>query len=132
MRNEKGQFIKGEYWGSGFKVGHIPWNKNKKGIHLSKNSEFKKGMTPWNKGTGKGWSKDKSVKNYIYLRGTTIKNRGVRKHRMIMEEYLGKKLTRKEVVHHIDGNTLNNKIENLQVMSISEHASLHLHHKNEN
>lgn len=31
-------------------LGRIPWNKNKKGIHLSSASEFKKGMTPWNKG----------------------------------------------------------------------------------
>ena len=36
-----------------FKKGHIPWNKGKKGIHLSKKSEFKKGFTPWNKGLTK-------------------------------------------------------------------------------
>ena len=28
----------------------IPWNKDKKGLHLSPKSEFKKGMIPWNKG----------------------------------------------------------------------------------
>ena len=28
----------------------IPWNKEKKGLHLSPLSEWKKGMTPWNKG----------------------------------------------------------------------------------
>lgn len=33
-----------------FQKGQIPWNKNKKGIHLSKKSEFKKGFVPWNKG----------------------------------------------------------------------------------
>lgn len=32
------------------KKGHIPWNRGKKGIHLSPKSEFKKGFTPWNKG----------------------------------------------------------------------------------
>ena len=29
---------------------HIPWNKNKKGIHFSPSTEFKKGMESWNKG----------------------------------------------------------------------------------
>ena len=33
-----------------FEKGHIPWNKNLKGIHLSPNSEFKKGMKSWNFG----------------------------------------------------------------------------------
>ncbi len=33
-----------------FNKGHIPWNKDEYGIHLSPNSEFKKGMIPWNKG----------------------------------------------------------------------------------
>ena len=33
MRNKLGQFIKG----------FIPWNKEKKGLHLSEESEFKKG-----------------------------------------------------------------------------------------
>lgn len=37
-----------------FKKGQIPWNKDKKDIHLSPDSEFKKGMTPWNKGLGMG------------------------------------------------------------------------------
>lgn len=50
MRNEKGQFIKGDYQGFGFKKQHKPWNKNVKGIHLSPESEFKKGQEPWNKG----------------------------------------------------------------------------------
>lgn len=34
---------------NGFKKGHIPWSKNKKGIHLSEKTEFKKGCIPWNK-----------------------------------------------------------------------------------
>lgn len=49
-RNKKGQFIKGNYLGFGFKKKHKPWNKNKKGIHLSPETEFKKGQKPWNLG----------------------------------------------------------------------------------
>jgi len=42
-----------------------------------------------------------------------------------MEHYLGRKLTRHEVVHHIDGNPLNNDRENLKLMSLSEHSRMH-------
>jgi len=48
-----------------------------------------------------------------------------REHRKIMEEQLGRKLTEKEHVHHINGNRSDNGIENLKVMSIEEHGRLH-------
>lgn len=47
-------------------------------------------------------------------------------HRHIMEEHLGRKLTYNEVVHHINGNKKDNRLENLTVMSRGEHARLHL------
>jgi len=43
-----------------------------------------------------------------------------------MENYLCRELDASEDVHHIEGNPLNNDIENLQVMSRSEHLVLHL------
>ena len=46
-------------------------------------------------------------------------------HRLIMEQYLGRKLTRKEVVHHINGDKSDNRIENLQLMTLSEHSKMH-------
>lgn len=46
-------------------------------------------------------------------------------HRRIMEQHLGRKLDRKEHVHHIDGNKLNNKISNLTVVDIKEHLKYH-------
>jgi hypothetical protein len=48
------------------------------------------------------------------------------KHRWVMEQHLGRKLERHEVVHHIDGNTLNNNLENLKVMSDIDHKQFHL------
>lgn len=47
------------------------------------------------------------------------------KHRIIMEESLGRKLNRNEVVHHINGNKKDNSLENLELMSLSEHSKLH-------
>jgi hypothetical protein len=47
------------------------------------------------------------------------------KHRWIMEQHLGRKLEKHEVVHHIDGNTLNNEIDNLKVMFYKCHSQLH-------
>ena len=44
--------------------------------------------------------------------------------RLVMEAYLGRPLESGEVVHHKDGNTLNDDIENLQVMTRSEHSRL--------
>lgn len=47
-------------------------------------------------------------------------------HRMIIENYLGRKLNCNEVVHHINGDKSDNRIENLKVMSLSEHTKLHM------
>jgi hypothetical protein len=46
-------------------------------------------------------------------------------HRLIMEKYLGRKLDTIEVVHHCNENTMDNRIENLELMLKSEHAKLH-------
>ena len=39
----------------------------------------------------------------------------VREHILVMEDHLKRKLTDDEVIHHIDGNRKNNKIENLMI-----------------
>lgn len=59
-----------------------------------------------------------------YVKGYNKKN-CVKQHRRIMEEYLGRKLTANEVVHHINGNRKDNRLENLVVMTKGEHSSLH-------
>lgn len=46
-------------------------------------------------------------------------------HRTIIENAIGRELTKDEIVHHIDGNKLNNELNNLVVLSRSDHVKLH-------
>lgn len=45
-------------------------------------------------------------------------------HRMVMEAYLGRELTSEEHIHHINGDNQDNRLENLQIMTNSEHRKL--------
>lgn len=51
--------------------------------------------------------------------------RYVPEHRLIAEQTIGRSLAANEVVHHINGVTTDNRPENLQVMTQSEHARHH-------
>lgn len=52
-------------------------------------------------------------------------------HRHIMEQHLGRSLTRLEYVHHKDHNKANNQLDNLEVVPASQHTAHHVtKHKN--
>ena len=71
-------------------------------------------------------------RGYVQITGTrTIEYRhlvrrgAVPMHRMVMEQVSGRRLKPYEVVHHIDGNKLNNDPGNLEAMEPYEHSSEH-------
>ena len=92
------------------------------GKHFSKASEFKKGV---NSGKGNNsWKTGKYMQEGYVMVWT--ENRGhVQEHRLVMEGFLGRELDSREIIHHINHDRADNRIENLQVMSQSEHAKIH-------
>jgi len=62
---------------------------------------------------------------YIFVRDTA-RGKAVQEHRVIMENYLGRRLLRSEVVHHKNGVRDDNRLENLELLaSQSEHRRRH-------
>ncbi len=58
----------------------------------------------------------------IYERGNRIKKAV---HRLVVEKALGRPLNKKEQVHHINCDSLDNRNDNLLVCSVSYHRWLH-------
>lgn len=109
--------------------------------------QTRKGKAPshvvagWNKGLKCGWSgkshpnwtggKYKHSAGYVcsYAPNHPFNKRNyVLEHRLVMEQHLGRLLNPREFVHHINGNKSDNRIENLKLVSKSDHTNIHLSH----
>jgi len=67
-------------------------------------------------------NKYNSTYKKIKLKDGTTKD----EHRLIMEKHLGRELESNEVVHHINGDKKDNRIENLEVINRSIHSRQHM------
>lgn len=76
----------------------------------------------WKGGVTINWFGYKMVKNYNHP--FRKKNNYVLEHRLVWEEHNKAILLPHIEIHHKNGDKLDNRIENLQVMTVSEHARL--------
>jgi len=126
-----------------FKKGNIPVNSFPKGVyqgHGFKNGNklgFKKGH---NRNSGEN---NPRFKGRILRAGYWLvfkpnhpfcnKGKRVQEHRLIMEEHLGRHLTKKECIHHINEIKSDNRLENLMVFPDSaSHTRYHALCRTEN
>lgn len=87
-----------------------------KGVYL-KPSEF---------GGHKKRRTDGYISIYFPSHPKATKDGYVMEHILVMEQKIGRYLRNGEVVHHINKNRCDNRVENLIVMTKSEHTSMHL------
>jgi len=108
-----------------FKKGNIPWNKNKKGIHLSIKSEFKKGQIGINHKDVGSITKRKDKNGVIRAWIKILEpNKWIELYRYNWIK-AGRLFTKNQVIHHIDFNSENDDIANLVSLSRAEHINVH-------
>lgn len=72
-----------------------------------------------------GWKREhptgnKWIDSLGYV-GMVVGGKPIREHRYVMEQKIGRKLARREYVHHINGDKQDNREENLVITMASEH-----------
>ena len=99
----------------------------RKGTHLSAETKLKLSEAHKLKGAG---HKKARADGYIYLyypsHPKSTKDGYIPEHHYVMEQSIGRYINKGEVVHHKNHIRDDNRIENLELMTFKEHASLHM------
>lgn len=101
------------------------WGEKLKGRKRHFTESWKANITAGIRASADVRAKGFSLKPSGYIEITRGENKFRSMHVVVMERALGRRLNPDEVVHHIDHNKQNNALENLQIMTRSEHASHH-------
>ena len=117
--------MKGHWQEGMYKNRPTVWNKDTKGLCKPNSGSFKIGQNHREKHPN--WKGGKTIsRGYIVL--NLPNKRHILEHRYIMEQHLGRKLNKKEVIHHINGNKTDNRIDNLKIVTNSQHNKIHFPH----
>lgn len=74
---------------------------------------------------------DGYIKVYAPDHPNATKDGYVMKHHLVMEQHIGQIIPEGHVVHHINHDRADNRIENLRLMTFKEHSGLHMKERHE-
>ena len=125
------EYLKGNQFAKGnkpnktaFKKGSIPWNKGKGGIHLSRETEFKKGRPSLNQlevGTIKIRKTKGRLRKFI-----KVSDPGTwEEHARYIWKQTYEHIIKGDIIHHMNGNVMDDRIENLIALPRTEHPVFH-------
>lgn len=97
---------------------------------VSKESREKMSQSKTFRGKNKMGHRKQRKDGYIYIYypdyPSSTKDGYVMEHIYLMEQHIGRLLEKDEVVHHKNHKRNDNRIENLELMTFKQHASLHM------
>ena len=109
-----------------FKKSHAPWNKGLNGIHLSPDTEFKPGERPINHvpvGTVTIRYRNRSGKERRWIKVAEPNEWQLYAIHLWRQAYGD--IPKGLVTHHLDGDTLNDSLANIALVSRTAHLAIH-------